>query len=153
MFYSIMNDLHTRIAVCYHRGTVGTDLSVWVTCWSVFDFMWFVVWLLSITHNQLLVTVVCLWVRPYNRTIIRSLRKNIKNRKSVNTWYRKFVCYIQVLYFSVLVGWLDNGSILDSKLVAKETFTNILLCITDKWRNIHLCCNLQVTIWRLKLTL
>jgi len=35
-----MNDVHTRIVVCCYRGRVGTDLSVWVACWSFYVFIW-----------------------------------------------------------------------------------------------------------------
>jgi hypothetical protein len=33
--------------------------------------------------------------------------------------------------FSVLVSWPDDGSVLEPKLVTRETFTSSLLCAID----------------------
>ena len=38
MFYGIMSDIHTRIAVCCCRGKVGTDLSVFWVAYDLFLF-------------------------------------------------------------------------------------------------------------------
>jgi hypothetical protein len=125
MFYRIMNDVHTRIVVCFYRGRVGADLSVlWVAYWfSIPRF------LTSLAENSVIINkalFICIYLFKDAVSILDRITLNvcgIVNSEFERMGKEAIVTYVEYCFVIYLESWI--------KQVSRPRFKSGTLCSSN----------------------